>query len=109
MKNRPADYEDQLNKKEVYKASLLRKDDEVSPELGSHTRLGRLKQMGAASSSNETQQMINNIAQICHTLITGGDAGSKFSGIELGKEQLPYIEKIADIVIDIPKAEINLG
>lgn len=98
MKSRPADYEDQLDKKEAYKQSLM------GDKGGSHTRIGRLEQMGVDFTSNETQQMINNIAQICHTLITGGGAG-KFSGIELDKEQLPYIEKIADIIVEVPKVK----
>lgn len=85
-------YEDKLDKKEAYKSSLLRQDEDL---------LARLEAKGRSSSANETQQTFNNIAQQCHTLLTGGEAGPEYSGIEINNEQRKVITQIAELVLSL--------
>jgi|688.fasta_scaffold520036_1 hypothetical protein len=70
-------------------------------ERGQESFLQQLEAKGEQSSANETQQMINNIAQICHTLLTGGGAGAEYSGIKLSPQQRQVIEQIGKHVINI--------
>ncbi len=63
--------------------------------------IDRLEEKGETFTSNETQQTINNIAQKCHTLLTGGGAGSEFSGIKLKPNQREVIFQIGQLILKI--------
>ena len=63
--------------------------------------LKRLEAKGESSSADPAKQTINNIAENCHTLLTGGGAGSEYSGIKLNPRQRQVIEQIGRLVLSI--------
>ena len=61
----------------------------------------KLERKGRSSSANETKQMFNNIAQKCHTLLTGGEAGSEYSGIKVNDKERQVLTQIAKLILSI--------
>jgi len=61
----------------------------------------RLEAKGRASTADETKQKFNNIAQKCHTLLTGGDAGPEYSGIKINDKERQVITQIAKLILSI--------
>lgn len=73
----------------------------LKPNNSEEALLARLERKGETFTSNDTKQMINNIAQECHTLLTGGGAGSEYSGIKLSPGQREVILQIANLILKI--------
>jgi hypothetical protein len=73
----------------------------LRPKNDEQALIDNLERKGETFSANETKQMINNIAQECHTLLTGGDAGSEYSGIKLSPGQRAVILQIAQLIVKI--------
>lgn len=60
----------------------------------------KLEAKGESSTADETKQMFNNIAQKCHTLLTGGGAGN-YSGIEINDKERQVLTSIAKLILTI--------
>jgi hypothetical protein len=73
----------------------------LRPKNDEQALIDRLERKGESFTSNDTKQMINNIAQECHTLLTGGGAGSEYSGIKLSPGQRAVILQIAQLILKI--------
>jgi hypothetical protein len=73
----------------------------LKPRNDEQALIDRLERKGESFTSNDTKQMINNIAQECHTLLTGGGAGSEYSGIKLSPGQRAVILQIAQLIVKI--------
>jgi hypothetical protein len=73
----------------------------LRPKNDEQALIDRLERKGESFTSNDTKQMINNIAQECHTLLTGGGAGSEYSGIKLSPSQRAVILQIAQLILKI--------
>lgn len=60
----------------------------------------QLEAKGRASTADETKQEFNNIAQKCHTLLTGGGAG-EYSGIKINDKERQVLTQIAKLILTI--------
>ena len=60
----------------------------------------QLEAKGRASTADETKQEFNNIAQKCHTLLTGGGAG-EYSGIKINDKERQVLTQIARLILTI--------
>ena len=60
----------------------------------------QLEAKGRASTADETKQEFNNIAQKCHTLLTGGGAG-EYSGIKVNDKERQVLTQIAKLILSI--------
>ena len=97
----------ELLERGISKDELRALNNEINSKAGdsenaeeSTTLLSQLEEKGESFTANETQQMINNIAQKCHTLLTGGGAG-EYSGIKLNNKQRQVLEQIGKLVVTI--------
>lgn len=61
----------------------------------------QLEIKGESSTADETKQEFNNIAQKCHTLLTGGDAGPEYSGIKINDKERHVITQIAKLILTV--------
>lgn len=105
------DYEAKLDQKEAYKSSLLRQGEDQSSSRQPESRraiynasedelIQKLEAKGESSTADETKQMFNNIAQNCHTLLTGGGAG-EYSGIKINDRERQVLTQISKLILTI--------